>query len=137
MKSKYLALSTIWAAVSAQVPPAASVSISNITYSGTGCPAGTVSTILSDAKDLVTFGFDSFQAMIGPTVPKTDSRKDCRIRMAIAYASGYSVTVSHTVYHGYTRLDDGINAKFTTDYDFGTNRGKKVCRCLFVLLEKC
>lgn len=109
-----------------QTPAKATVTIGDITYRGSGCPPNSVSSILSDAKDLVTFGFDNFQATLGPEVPRQDNRRDCDLRMHLNYAAGYQITVVNTVYHGYTRLDNGVNAKFTTDYDFGTKEGKKV-----------
>jgi Domain of unknown function (DUF4360) len=117
-------------AQAASGPVAASVKISATSYSGTGCPQGSVSSILSDAKDLVTFGFDSFQATIGPNSPAGDSRKNCNLVLQLIYQDGYQMAVAETVYHGYTRLDDGINAKFTTDYDYKSNPDpvkKKVC----------
>jgi Domain of unknown function (DUF4360) len=108
-----------------QTPAKATVTIGDITYRGSGCPPNSVSSILSDSKDLVTFGFDNFQASLGPDVPRQDNRKDCDLRMRLSYAAGYQITIVNTIYHGYTRLDNGVNAKFTTDYDFGTNKGKK------------
>jgi hypothetical protein len=123
---KLFLISCIASIAFAQAPSKATVNIGDISYRGSGCPPNSVSSILSDAKDLVTFGFDNFQATLGPEVPRQDNRKDCDLRMRLTYTAGYQITIVNTVYHGYTRLDKGVNAKFTTDYDFGTNRGKKV-----------
>jgi hypothetical protein len=112
----------------AQTPANASITIGTITYSGTGCPQNSVSSILSDDKTLVTFGFDSFQATIGPSSPPGDSRKNCNIVLQLLFQNGFQLAIAETVYHGYTRLDDGVNAKFTTEYDykFSATPGKKV-----------
>jgi len=49
-------------------PPSDSVKISGSPQtSGSGCPQGTVSTSISDDRSTVTFGFDAFQAYIGPS----------------------------------------------------------------------
>jgi hypothetical protein len=126
MKSGISTVLLLAAAVTAQQPAKASVAIGQISYRGSGCPQGSVSSILSDDKSLVTFGFDKFQVVFGPQVPRTDSRKNCDLTLSLDYAPGYQLTIVNTVYHGYTRLDNGVNAKFTTDYDFGTNKGRKV-----------
>lgn len=140
MKTSFAAISllaaTSAAALGPNAPPAASIQIGEISYSGTGCPQGSATFILSDAKDIVTFGFDKFQATIGPSSPPGDSRKNCNIKMQLKYSDGFQMAIAETVYHGYTRLDDGVNAKFTTDYDYlkNPNPGKKV---LFVLQIPC
>jgi len=116
------AIALVTSLVNAQTAPAAgTIQITGTSYSGTGCPQGTVSTILSDAKDLVTFGFDKFQATIGPSSPRGDNRKHCNLRLQLKFSDGWQMAIADTVYHGYHRLDDGINAKFTTDYDFQNN----------------
>jgi hypothetical protein len=116
----------------AQAPANASITIGAITYSGTGCPLNSVSSILSEDKTLVTFGFDSFQATIGPTSAPGDSRKNCNIVLQLLFQNGFQLAIAETVYHGYTRLDDGVNAKFTTEYDykFSATPGRKVRYCI-------
>jgi hypothetical protein len=112
----------------AQAPAIASIQIGQISYSGSGCPSKTVTSMLSDDKSLVTFGFDQFQATIGPQSKPGDSRKNCNLQLQLLFQDGFQMAVAETVYHGYTRLDDGVNAKFTTDYDYKYNPkpGKKV-----------
>jgi hypothetical protein len=131
MKSQLSALALLIACVHAQqtpAPAAGSIKIGQIAYSGTGCPQGTVTSMLSDDKSLVTFGFDQFQATIGPQSKPGDSRKNCNLRLQLLFQDGFQMAVAETVFHGYTRLDDGVNAKFTTDYDYLNNPkpGKKV-----------
>jgi hypothetical protein len=116
----------------AQFPANSSVTIGTITYSGTGCPQNSVSSILSDDKSLVTFGFDSFQATIGPGSPPGSARKNCNIVLQLLFQDGFQMAIAETVYHGYTRLDDGVNAKFTTEYDYklSATPGRKVSSLL-------
>jgi hypothetical protein len=131
MKPQLTSLALLIAVTSAQnSPPPASIRISGVSYSGSGCPQGSVSSMIADSKDLVTFGFDKFQATIGPGSPQGSSRKNCNINLQLIFGDGYQMAVAETVYHGYTRLDDGVNAKFTTDYSYKSdpNPPKKVSR---------
>src|ERR1700733_2672723 len=80
-------------------PANASIQIGTVSYSGSGCPQNSVSTMLSDAKDLVTVGFDKFQATIGPSSPPGDSRKNCNLVLQLLYQDGYQMAVAETVYH--------------------------------------
>jgi len=98
--------------------PPASIKIGKVSYSGSGCPRGSVDSILADTKDIITFGFDKFQATIGPGSAQGADRKNCNINLQLIFGDGYQVAVAETVYHGYTRLDDGVNAKFTTEYSY-------------------
>src|ERR1700753_2678851 len=132
MKSQLSALALFIAYTNAQAaaaaPPPASIKIGQTSYSGSGCPQGSVASILSDDKSLVTFGFDKFQATIGPQSKPADSRKNCNLKLQLLFQDGFQMAIADTVYHGYTRLDDGVNARFTTDYDYQANPrpGKKV-----------
>ncbi|CAN9426383.1 unnamed protein product [Alternaria alternata] len=47
-------------------PSPEQITIVDTTYSGNGCPQGSVSTSTSTDKTVVTYGFDQFQTYIGP-----------------------------------------------------------------------
>lgn len=98
--------------------PPTQVTIERTGYSGNGCPQGSVSTLLSDDKSVVTFGFDSFQAAIGPNVNPNNKQKNCQLHLDLRYPSGFSFSVLQATYHGYVRLDDGVNANFIASYYF-------------------
>src|ERR1700712_3703638 len=117
--------SLFFAAVSAiptQLSPDASapgqVTIEQTSYSGNGCPQGTVSTLLSPDKSVVTFGFDSFQATIGPGAAQTDHQKNCQLHLGLRYPQGFQLSVMTATYHGYVRLDPGVTANFISSYYF-------------------
>jgi hypothetical protein len=114
-----------FAAVSAiptQLSPDASapgqVTIEQTSYSGNGCPQGTVSTLLSPDKSVVTFGFDSFQATIGPGSSQVDHQKNCQLHLGLRYPQGFQLSVMTATYHGYVRLDPGVTANFISSYYF-------------------
>jgi hypothetical protein len=114
--SAYAAASPIEAVAAADVPT--KVTIGSSTYSGNGCPQGSVSTILSDDRTVVTFGFDSFQAFIGPKSAQADKSKNCAIHINLNYPPGFQMSVMQATYHGYVRLDDGVSAQLYTSYFF-------------------
>jgi hypothetical protein len=97
--------------------------IRETSYSGTGCPQNSVSSTISDARDIVTFGFDKFQAIIGPKAKSTETKKSCQLRVGLSYTTGYQLAVLQTTYHGYTRLDDGVNADFESEFYFKEDAG--------------
>lgn len=102
--------------VAADVPD--KVTIGSSSYSGTGCPQGSVSTIISDDKTVITFGFDRFQAVIGPRSNQNDKTKNCRLALNLRYPPGFQMSIMQATYHGYVRLDDGVTADFFSSYFF-------------------
>jgi len=104
--------------------PPQQVTIEKTGYSGNGCPQGTVSTLLSDDHTVVTFGFDSFQAAIGPSVSAANKQKNCQIHLGLRYPSGYQLSVLQATYHGYVRLDAGVNANFISSYYFSQDASR-------------
>jgi hypothetical protein len=133
MKPQFKSLVVLIASATAQTsPPPSNIRIGAVSYSGSGCPQGSVTSMLADSKDIVTFGFDKFQATIGPGSSPGSTRKNCNLNLQLIFGEGFQMAVAETVYHGYTRLDDGVNAKFTTDYSYRSdpNPPKKVFRIL-------
>jgi len=94
------------------------VTIEKTGYSGNGCPAGSVSTVLSPDKTIVTFGFDSFQAVQGNGANPADKQKNCQLHLGLRYPGGYQLSIAQATYHGYVRLDPGVTANFISSYYF-------------------
>jgi hypothetical protein len=103
-------------AVVAQAPDSSLITISAATFSGNGCPQGTVSTSVSPDKTVITFGFDAFQAYIGPGTAVQDRTKNCQLHLNLKYPSGYSFAVVESTYHGFAMLDSGVKASFLSTY---------------------
>jgi len=105
-------------------PAPGQVTIEKTGYSGNGCPQGSVSTLLSPDKSVVTFGFDSFQAVLGNGASPNDKQKNCQLHLGLHYPQGFQVSVMSATYHGYVRLDPGVNANFISTYYFSQNAGR-------------
>jgi len=105
-------------------PPADQITIVSSTYSGNGCPQGSVSTSLSLDKTVITFGFDSFQTYIGPTAAQADKTKNCQLHLGLQYPGGFQYAVTDAVYHGYARLDAGVTGNFLSTYYFSQDASK-------------
>jgi len=100
------------------------ITINAANTSGNGCPQGSVTTQISDDKETVTFGFDKFQAFIGPTALQTDKSKQCQIHLNLNYPGGFHFTVLQATFHGWARLDAGVNASFISTYFFSQAAAK-------------
>jgi hypothetical protein len=116
MKVSAIAATAFAAVATAQAPTG--VTIQRANTSGNGCPQGTVSALISPDRSYVTFGFDSFQATIGPRSPPADKQKNCQIHLDLRYPSGFQVSLVTATYHGYARLDAGVTANFISSYYF-------------------
>ncbi|KAK2801970.1 hypothetical protein FQN50_007528 [Emmonsiellopsis sp. PD_5] len=86
--------------------------------SGNGCPQGTVSTSISEDRTVVTFGFDAFQAYIGPGTAMSDRSKNCQLHLKLHYPGGFQYSILDATYHGYARLDEGVTGNFYSTYFF-------------------
>jgi len=107
--------------VKRQGPSPDQITIVDVSTSGTGCPQGSVSTSLSPDGTVVTLGFDSFLALIGPTAAQADKSKNCQIHLDLQYPGGFQYAVVDAVYHGYARLDPGVTGTFLSTYYFSQN----------------
>ncbi|KAJ4389134.1 hypothetical protein N0V93_006596 [Gnomoniopsis smithogilvyi] len=90
--------------------------ITSVSYAGSGCPSGTVSSSLSSDQTVITLGFDDFQAYIGPGTILTDRSKSCKLLITLNYPPGYSFGVVSSTYHGYAQLDVGVTGSFSSVY---------------------
>ncbi|KAF2840925.1 hypothetical protein M501DRAFT_1010109 [Patellaria atrata CBS 101060] len=99
-------------------PEPSSVKIRAVTYGGTGCPQGTVGSIISSDQSTMTLIFDSYVASIGKGVSVTDNRKNCQINVDLTYPGGFQYSVFGADYRGYAALDAGITGTLKSTYYF-------------------
>jgi len=92
------------------------ITFGSATFSGNGCPQGTVSTSVNPDKTVITFGFDAFQAYIGPGTSYMDRTKNCQLHLNVKYPKGYNFAVLSSTYHGFALLEGGVNADFFSTY---------------------
>lgn len=106
------------------------IQIVSVTTQGRGCPAGSVASIISPDRTVVTLGYDSFRAYIGPTprgrrrgrngrATREEESSNCTIRLKLKYPGGHTVSVVQTTFHGFAVLDPGVTGIFESRYGFG------------------
>ncbi len=104
----------------AQTPPW--VRIRNISYAGTGCPAGSVAENLASDYRAFTLLFDTFVAQTGANVPFAEKRKNCQVNLDLDFPNGWSFTVFTVDYRGYAALDRGVTGTQKSTYYFQGQR---------------
>ncbi|KAI9163996.1 hypothetical protein HJFPF1_05631 [Paramyrothecium foliicola] len=94
------------------------ITIQGVSWSGNGCPQGTVSTSISTDRTVVTFGFDQFQTYIGPGIPFAERSKNCQLHLNLKYPGGFQFAIVESTYHGYAILEKGVKGDFFSTYYF-------------------
>ncbi|GAB1312499.1 hypothetical protein MFIFM68171_02709 [Madurella fahalii] len=102
----------------ADAPDPSQIQIVDASFSGSGCPQGTVSTSISPDKTVITFGFDAFQTEIGPGTRMPDRTKNCQLHLSLKYPGGFQFSVVESTYHGYAQLEKGVTGNFYSTYYF-------------------
>ncbi|KAI9656740.1 MAG: hypothetical protein M1821_003379 [Bathelium mastoideum] len=99
-------------------PNASQVQIESVTYGGTGCPQGTVASVISDDRTTMTLIFDSYVASLGPGVAITENRKNCQLNIDLQYPGGFQYSIFQADYRGFAELDAGVNGTQQSTYYF-------------------
>lgn len=110
----------------AQGPDRDSITIGSVSFSGNGCPQNSVSTSISPDRQVITFGFDQFQAYIGPGTSVQDRSKNCQLHLNLKYPPGWSFAVVESTYHGFAQLDSGVTAAFLSTYYYSQDASNTV-----------
>ncbi len=106
------AVGSVCSSAMAQVGPDPSeIYIRDIYYSGTGCPGGSVSGLVSSDGTVFTATFEQFYAMQGPSWDRTQRRKSCNLTVDLHAPQGYSYSIFRLNTLGYVDLDDGTSAE--------------------------
>jgi hypothetical protein len=111
-----LALPLLGAAASAAGPDPSTAYIERITYSGSGCPQGTVGQSIADDRLSFTLIFDSFVASKGVGVPVTESRRNCLLVLQVHTPPGKTWELTDIDRRGYVQLDAGVSAEARIDF---------------------
>ncbi|KAL9096063.1 MAG: hypothetical protein Q9165_001585 [Trypethelium subeluteriae] len=103
---------------SSNAPNASQVQIESITYGGTGCPQGTVASVISDDRTTMTLIFDSYVASMGSGIAITENRKNCQLNINLQYPGGFQYSIFSADYRGFAELDAGVNGTQQSTYYF-------------------
>ncbi len=94
------------------------VRVRSISYAGSGCPAGSVSTNVSPDGGSFSLMWDQFDAEAGPGVALSAGRKNCQLALDLDFPSGWSYAVKSVDHRGFVSLESGTTATLTTGYYF-------------------
>jgi len=90
---------------------------------GTGCPAGTVSAVLSPDGTALSIFYDAYFVEAGGTTGRSFERKSCNVGIPVAVPNGLSVSVLAIDYRGFNQLPQGARSTFRVEYFFAGSRG--------------
>ena len=91
----------------------------DITANGTGCPAGTWDTQLSQDGQTFTTTFSAFETEVDRT--RAVSIKNCLLAIKLHSPQGLSYSVQDFYYSGYAFLEEGVDARLVSQYYFQGN----------------
>ena len=117
------ALAASWPAYAQQ-----SITLGEPTYGGTGCPGGTVSTVLSPDATSLSILFDQYFVEAGQAVGRSFDRKSCNIAIPVGVPQGLSVSIIAVDYRGFNALPSGGRSTFQVEYFFAGTRGPTFAR---------
>lgn len=93
--------------------------IENVSFGGSGCPAGSTLWGWGDADHFVyLLPIKDFSARSGPNIPLADSRANCQLSLSISHPRGTQYSIEWTRLTGYARLSNGASARHQGLYYF-------------------
>lgn len=92
-------------------------------FGGTGCPAGTVSVVLSPDSRSLSILFDGYQVEAGGVTGRVFDRKSCNVAIPVHVPQGLSISILSIDYRGYNNLPRGARSVFNVEYFFAGGRG--------------
>ena len=107
-------------------PDPSQISITGLTYGGTGCPQGTVSAAFNEDSTTVTMIFDQFVAQTGEGLTPADARKACQINVDLRYPQGWSYSIFKVDYRGYVSIPSAFTALQKATYYFSGDSSQYV-----------
>jgi hypothetical protein len=86
----------------------------DVTANGSGCPAGTWSTSISEDGTAFTTTFSEYAAEID--LKQVFATKNCQLAVKLHTPNGLSVAVNHFSYQGFASLGDHVTGKASVKY---------------------
>ena len=98
------------------------VQITGFAHGGSGCPQGTVGSLISGPPgglpNTLTLLFDAFEASQGSGVAARLRQVNCNIAINLLVPQGFSFSLFEAEYRGYADLPSGLRGVQTTTYAF-------------------
>ena len=122
MHSLYFYLAALFGTalhVSAQDGPA----ITSITWTGSGCPAGSAASQIATTRKVGTVIFDSVQTELDPSAPATNQDStNCSVSLSISsIPAGNQVVLQSLIWRGYMFLREGTTGSHTINATWSNN----------------
>jgi hypothetical protein len=102
-----------------EVPDPNGAYFAEVIANGTGCPAGTWQTTISDDGLTFTTSFSAYEAFLEAS--RSIAIKDCQLGITLHSPQGLSFAVDSFYYQGYAYLDSGVTGRQTANYYFMGN----------------
>jgi hypothetical protein len=117
-------LFSVAAVLRTAVPASAAepVSVQSFTHEGSGCPAGTVSSIIALDGSSFSLLFDSYIAEVGPAVPASRRTQDCFVDLVLKAPLGWSWAIAGVDHRGFASLASGVSATLKSSFLFNRQR---------------
>lgn len=135
MKMKLASIAALGALVIAAPAIANSITLGIPGYGGSGCPGGSVSTILSPDQRSLSLLFDEYQVSAGGSTGRSFDRKSCNVAIPVHVPQGMSVAVLAVDYRGYNHLPSRAMSQFNVEYFFAGGRGPSYRRTFYGQLD--
>lgn len=103
------------------VPLPGLVRINGISYGGTGCPNGSVATLLSPDNGALTVLFDQY-VVDTANAPSGTDRKSCTVKLDLDGPVGWEYSLFQLDYRGYADLQAGTSGSQLSRYAFGSGQ---------------
>ena len=96
------------------------VTLSNVRYSGNGCPSGSVSITMTPNKRAINSVFDDFFTSFSGK-PNQQVRR-CKLSMKLSMPKKKRVRLRQVRFRGFVELPKNSNAKIVRNYRFGARK---------------
>jgi hypothetical protein len=93
------------------------IELERVEYGGPGCPAGTVSAILSPDASELTVLFDAFETRVGADI--SHARSNCEVKLRFKKPRLWSYKIESVDFRGFVHLDAGVRAEQKVDFQNG------------------
>jgi hypothetical protein len=94
------------------------------TYSGSGCPNGSVSSALSPDQRTLSVLFDAYTARVGGGTKQNIARSNCSLQIPFIVPFGYRMQVVQMDYRGFAALDSKSMAMVSAAASLRRNDGR-------------
>jgi hypothetical protein len=112
-----LLLGTLFAAGSALAQSPGNVQVGTPSYSGNGCPAGSLAASISPDGLSLSILFSAYQVNTGGSAVSRD-RKSCALSIPVSVPPGYQMMINRVDYRGFALLPQGSLGSFDIRYAF-------------------